>query len=128
VKRTFSDTPASLSVTAMARMTWSPLSTLVELQSTWNGDALLVPASWSVDDPVDPDQLIDLVDAALERPAVDAPDVKGVLLMHGWSVPVTLERYGRGPFELIQRAIASARYIEAELRALGIDPDTEWHP
>jgi hypothetical protein len=70
-----------------------------------------------VDEPVDPDLLLDLVDAALERRTVDEPDVKGVLLMHGRSVPVALTRYGRSPFELIHRAIASARYLDTELRA-----------
>jgi hypothetical protein len=76
-----------------------------------------------VDEPVDPDLLVDLADAALEQREVDVPDVKGVLLLHGRSVPVSIERYGRGPFELIIHAIARAQVIEAESRALaGGDP------
>jgi hypothetical protein len=81
-----------------------------------------------VDEPVDPDQLIDLVDEALERRLVDEPHVKGVLLMHGWSVPVArLTYYERDPFEVIHRAIASARHIDTELRALGMRAYAEWH-
>jgi hypothetical protein len=57
------------------------------------------------EEPVDVDQLIDLVDAALERRPIDDPDVKGVLLMNGWSVPVSLWHYEKGPFAQIDRAI-----------------------
>jgi len=72
-----------------------------------------------VDEPVDPELLIDLVDATLARRAVDEPDVKGALLLHGWSAPVALSRWERGPFEQIHRAIASARYLDAGSRATG---------
>lgn len=68
-----------------------------------------------VDEPLDPDLLIDLVDAALERRAAADPDVKGVLLMHGWSVPVMLRRDEPSPFDLIHLAIDRARDLDAEL-------------
>jgi hypothetical protein len=71
-----------------------------------------------IDEPVEPDLLVDLVDTILERRVVEEPDVKGVLLMDGWSVPVTLGSYERGPFEQIHNAIFRAPFIEAERREL----------
>jgi hypothetical protein len=68
-----------------------------------------------VDEPVDAELLVDLVDTILERRAVAAPDLKGVLLMRGGSVPVTVED-GRGPFEPIYRAIRNAQYWEEQAR------------
>ena len=67
-----------------------------------------------VEEPVAPETLIDLVDAALERRAVaepaepDVPDVKGTLLMNGWSVPVAVARRAPGPFAQIGQAIGRA--------------------
>ena len=62
---------------------------------------------------------LDLVDAALERRAVDAPSMKGMLYMDGWSVPVQIVRTGTGPFEEIYRAIELAQENEAWLHANG---------
>ncbi len=70
-----------------------------------------------VDDPVDPDTMIDLFDAALEPREVYMPVAKGALQLHGRSAPVTIERYERGPFEPITNAIGKAQVIEAEARA-----------
>ncbi len=89
-----------------------------------------------VDDPLNPELLIDLVDAALERRTADKPSVKGVLLVNGRSVPVTLVRPARGPFEvrsrepfeLIHHSIDRARHIEAELRRSGMDAYRDWRP
>ncbi len=67
---------------------------------------------------MDPETLIDLVDAVLERRAVTDPDVKGTLLMNGWSVPVAVARRAQGPFDqigyAIERAIERAQEREAE--------------
>jgi hypothetical protein len=67
-----------------------------------------------LDKPVEPDLLVDLVDAALERPPADPdPDVKGVLRLHGRSVPVALAARGQSPFALIHWAIRDAQDVEA---------------
>jgi hypothetical protein len=64
------------------------------------------------EEPVDPELLIDLVDAALERRPIDEPFVKGVLLIDGASVPVNLPYYEKGPFEPIHRAFQGARWTD----------------
>jgi hypothetical protein len=67
-----------------------------------------------VDEQVEGDLLVDLVDVALERLPVDAPDLKGVLLMQGHSLPVVLAMHERSPFAQIYRAIRHAQDIEEE--------------
>lgn len=71
-----------------------------------------------VDEPVEPDLLVDLVDAALEPREVDAPEARGVLLLHGRSVPVSLDRHERGPFAELLRAIARAYIFDVQSRDL----------
>lgn len=63
------------------------------------------------EEPVDPELLVDLADAILERRPVDEPYSKGVLLMNGWPVPVNLPYYEKGLFEPIHRAFQGARWI-----------------
>jgi hypothetical protein len=69
-----------------------------------------------VEEQVGSETMIDLVDLALERRAVVDPDLKGTLLMNGWSVPVAVSRRAPGPFEQIERAVERAieRAQEAE--------------
>lgn len=77
-----------------------------------------------LDEECPPALLIDLVDAALDPRAaagpdedalgVDEPDMTGVLLVGGRSVPLALARHRRGAFDLIYGAIASARYFDFE--------------
>jgi hypothetical protein len=69
-----------------------------------------------VDEQVEAEALVDLVDKLLEGGTVARPDLAGVLLMHGRSVPITLVGPGRGPFEQIYRAIRNAEYREEQAR------------
>ena len=84
-----------------------------------NGGRLTVKHGRSLllDKPIEPDLLVDLVDAVLERPPADPdPDVKGVLRLHGRSVPIAHAARGQSPFALIHWAIRDAQDIEAERR------------
>lgn len=70
-----------------------------------------------LDKPIEPDLLVDLVDAALEQPPADPdPDVKGVLRLHGRSVPIAHAARGQTPFAPIHWAIRDAQDIEASQR------------
>ena len=60
--------------------------------------------------------LLDLVDLALERRAVEEPDLKGALLINGRSIPVALVRNWRSPLGVIYRALDGAQYTEAAWR------------
>ena len=66
-----------------------------------------------VDEEVPADVLVDLVDLALAQHRASEPDLRGVLLLHGRSVPVAvLARRERSPFAQIYRAIDNAQYRE----------------
>ncbi|HWO25187.1 MAG TPA: hypothetical protein VNO30_40890 [Kofleriaceae bacterium] len=69
-----------------------------------------------VDEPVDADELMDVIDALLTQPTADESDVKGVLLIQGLSVPVAFWRWERGPFQMIHNAIQKAQYNEEQAR------------
>jgi hypothetical protein len=80
-----------------------------------DGDRLTVKHGQKllVDEELWPDVLVDLVDLALEHRPVAEPDLAGVLLLHGRSVPLAVSaRRERSPFAQIYRAIESAKYVE----------------
>jgi hypothetical protein len=69
-----------------------------------------------VDEPVDADEVMDLVDMLLTQPAIDEHDMRGVLLMQNVSVPVSAWRWERGPVQLIHYAISTAEHRADQAR------------